>query len=99
MAGASSFAELRRTGPGFLAEVSEVALGAEVDLDVVDDDARVTLALWVFKAPKFFAGFVGDGDGFAFPGDETALGIGCFDQDCEACVRGKFGGVHIGALA
>ncbi len=46
--------------PDLLAKVSELAFGEEVDLDVVDDDARVTLALWVFKAPKFFAGFVGD---------------------------------------
>ena len=49
-------------------------------VDVVDDDARVTLALGVFKAPEFFAGFVGDGDGFAFAGNEVARGARGFGQ-------------------
>ena len=68
-------------GPGVLAEVAEVAFGEEVNLDVVDDDARVALALWVFKGPEFFAVFVGNGDGFAFPGDKTAGYTGSFDED------------------
>ena len=85
--------------PGFLAEVAEVALGEEVDLDVVDDDARVSLALWVFKAPKFFPGFVGDGDGFAFATDEVARDGRGFDQDGEAFGWGLVGYVHVGALA
>ena len=63
--------------------MSEVAFGEEVNLDVVDDDSRVALALWVFKAPEFFAVFVGDGDGFAFSRDETACGAGSFNEDGE----------------
>ena len=81
-----------------MGEVAEFAFGAEVDFDVLDDDAGVHLALGVFKAPEFFAVFVGDGDGFAFPGYEGAFGAGGFDQNSEAFVRGKFGGVHIGFL-
>jgi hypothetical protein len=84
--------------PGLLAEVAELALSEEVDLDVVDDDARVGLALWVFKAPDFFAGFVGDSDGFAFSGDEVAGRARGFDKDGEAFGWGKLGRVHIGRL-
>lgn len=85
--------------PGLLAEVSEVALGDEVDLDVVDDDARVTLALWIFKAPEFFASFVGDGDGFAFPRHEVARGARGFYQNGETFGWDLVGCVHISALA
>lgn len=85
MAGAS--------GPGVLGELAELALGEKVDLEVVDDDARVVGADAVFNPPEFFAGFVGDGDGFAFSGDEVRSARG-FDQDGEAFGRGKFGGVH-----
>ena len=53
--------------PGVLGELAELALGEEIDLDVVDGDAGVARALRVFKAPEFFAGFVGDGGGLAFP--------------------------------
>ena len=82
----------------FLGELAEFAFGGEVNLDVVDDDAGVGLALGVFKAPEFFAVFVGDGDGFAFSWDEGALGSRGFDQDGEAFVRGKFGRIHVGGL-
>ena len=70
--------------PGVLGELAELALCEEVDLDVVDGDARVALALGVFKGPEFFAVFVGDGDGFAFSGDEAAGDVRGFDQDGEA---------------
>jgi hypothetical protein len=59
-----------------LGELAELALSEEVDLDVVDDDSRVVGADGVFKAPEFFAGFVGDGDGFALSRDEVARGPG-----------------------
>jgi len=58
-----------RGGPGVLAEAAELAFSDEVDLDVVDDDARVALALGVFKAPEFFAVFVGDGEGRVASGE------------------------------
>ena len=79
-----------------MAEAAELAFSDEVDLDVVDDEARVGLAHGVFKAPEFFTLFVGDGDGFAFSGDGGALGTRRFDEDGEAFVGGKFGRVHVG---
>jgi len=78
-----------------LAEAAEFALGEEVYLDVEDDDARVALAFAAFKGPEFFAGFVGDGDGFAFPRDERAPGIGSFDQDGEAFGWGVLCCAHV----
>jgi hypothetical protein len=86
-------------GPGALAEVAEVALGEEVNLDVLDDDARVVDWGGDFEAPEFFAVFVGDGDGFAFPGVETAGGAGSFDEDGEPLVAGGSFGVFISRLA
>src|SRR5262249_35867253 len=57
------FSIRRGAGPGFLAEVSEVALGEEVNEDLVDGDSRIVDRDRDFKAPKFFAVFVGDGNG------------------------------------
>lgn len=62
---------------------AELVLGEEVDLDVVDGDARVAGALRVFKAPEFFGVFVEYADGFAFLGHKATddakplVGLGC----------------------
>jgi hypothetical protein len=77
------------TGPGVLAEAAEFALGGEVNLNVVDNDARVGLAFAVFKGPEFFAVFVGDGNGFAFPGDKGALGTRSFDKKWRSLCKGE----------
>jgi hypothetical protein len=53
--------------------VSELALSKEVDVDLVDNDSRVVDRGGYFKAPEFFAVFVGDGDGFAFSGTKRRM--------------------------
>jgi hypothetical protein len=57
--------------PGVLAKVSEFALGEEIDLNLVDNDARIVYRGRDLKAPEFFAGFVGDRDGFALPRERS----------------------------
>ena len=59
----------------------ELALGEEVNLNLVDDDARVVDRGGELEAPELFAILVGDGDGFAFSGDEVMCGAGSFDKD------------------
>jgi len=70
--------------PGFLTEVSELALGEQVDLDLVDGDPWIVVGNGHFDAPDLFAGFVEYRDGFTFPGQKVPDDAGGFDQEGEA---------------
>jgi len=69
--GPPHFETLRAVGRPRSHEVAELALGEEVNLDLVNDDTGVVDGSRDFETPEFF-----DCDGFALPRDETALGAG-----------------------